>query len=320
MVSLARRLPLGLVLLLLLSWSAGSDGSGGPIPPVPDYADSSHWYIRDKGGVADLFYIVSTETGDYVMEGETCHYANTYRPDLCQGILKEMRAVDSLFGGRCNYYSPYYRQATMQSWGSESIAMARLPIALDDVLHSWDYYIGHYNQGRPFVLAGFSQGAHAMVEIIKHMPDSIAARMVAAYAIGYKVRQEHLDSFRHIRPAQGAVDLGVTICFNSVRSPECVIPIVSEGNVLCINPVNWRTDTVSTPFVMYGRKHNDTLTVRCDPESHLLLVGGYDDPYVMPIIGRPGNYHHRELKFYYPYLRQNIADRVNAYMERKARK
>jgi len=37
----------------------------------------------------------------------------------------------------------------------------------------------------------------------------------------------------------------------------------------------------------------------------------------MPVIGVPGNYHHRELKFYYPYICQNIMDRVAAYFEKK---
>jgi hypothetical protein len=101
-----------------------------------------------------------------------------------------------------------------------------------------------------------------------------------------------------------------------VKTPESEIRVVSGGNLFCINPVNWRTDTVSTPFVLYGRKKNDTLSVRLDPESRLLLVNGYKDDKPMPVIGIPGNYHHLELKFYYPYIRQNMADRVAAWFRR----
>ena len=35
----------------------------------------------------------------------------------------------------------------------------------------------------------------------------------------------------------------------------------------------------------------------------------------MPVIGRKGNYHNMELKFYYPYIRRNMADRVAAWQE-----
>ena len=228
-----------------------------------------------------------------------------------------MHAVDSFYSGKLNYYSPYYRQVSMQSWATENMALVRLPLARSDVVRSWDYYLKHYNHGRPFILAGFSQGAHALMDIMKRMPDSVASRMVAAYVIGYKVTAEDTSACRHLRPALGATDTGVTICFNSVKSVESEIPVVSGGNLFCINPVNWRTDTVSSPFVLYGRKKNDTLSARLDPESRLLLIEGYHIDKPMAVIGRSGNYHHLELKFFYPYIRKNMADRVAAFMEKK---
>ena len=228
-----------------------------------------------------------------------------------------MYAVDSFYSDKLNYYSPYYRQVSIQTWTSVNTTLLRLPLAISDVKRSWAYYLKYLNQGRPFILAGFSQGSHILMEIMKEMPDTIASRMVAAYALGYKVTKNDMAACPHIRPALGATDTGVTICFNSVRSPECEIPVVSEGNQISINPVNWRTDTVSAPFVLYGKKKNDTLSVRCDPKSKLLIVDGYDQSYVIPYIGVVGNYHHMELKFYYPYIRQNMADRVAAFLKKK---
>ena len=310
------RLWLLCAIVALSSWSRGEDDN---MPMPPDYSDSMQWYISNRGSEADLFYIISTETSDYVRNGDTCHYADTYDRKLCRGMLKEMHAVDSMFSGNLNYYSPYYRQVTMQSWSNESLAIARLPIALDDVRRSWDYYIRYMNEGRPFIMAGFSQGAHAMLEIMKTMPDTVYQHMVAAYCVGYKVPQQMLDSFPYIRPAEGATDLGVTINFNSVREPEAAIPVVSGGNVVCINPVNWRTDTLTASFIYHSRRGDDTLTARMDPESRLVIVGNFKDVTVMPVIGRPGNYHHRELKLYYPYIRQNMADRVAAFLATRRR-
>ncbi len=310
-----------------LSWtsrettSASADSDIRSLPPEPDYSDPCQWYARERGASADIFYIISTETGDHLRKGDTCHYADTYDDEMRFAMLREMHAVDSFYSGGFNYYSPYYRQASMQSWTSIELALQRLPPAIADVKRSWQYYIEHLNHGRPFVIAGFSQGAHIMIDIIKEMPDSVFSRMVAAYTIGYRVTTSDMNSTPRLQPAQGATDTGVTICFNSVKSADCEIPIVSAGNQLCINPVNWRTDTVSTPFVYYGSRQNDTLSVRCDPDSHLLIVDGYEEKYIMPIIGRKGNYHNMELKFYYPYIRQNIADRIAAFfLRQKAQK
>ena len=71
------------------------------------------------------------------------------------------------------------------------------------------------------------------------------------------------------------------------------------------------------PFVNYGRKKNDTLIAQLDPESRLLFISGYADDKPMAVIGKPGNYHNMELKFFYPYIRQNMADRVAAFMAKK---
>lgn len=303
--------------LFLVSWENEWLSAIGPVPSPPDYSDSTQWFIVDRQGEADLFYVISTETGDHMIGADTSHYADTRDAYLRGRMAHEMHAVDSFYSGRLNYFSPYYRQASMQSWATEEMAKSRIPLAMADCIRSWDYYITHLNHGRPFILAGFSQGAYALMEIMRRMPDSIASRMVAVYAIGYKVTREDTLSCHLLRPARGATDTGVTICFNSAKSPECEIDIVSGGNIFCINPVNWRTDTVSAPFVFYGRKKNDTLSVSLDPKSRLLLVDGYQNDKPMPVIGVPGNYHHLELKFYYPYIRQNMADRVAAYLERK---
>lgn len=305
------------LLLIFSSWDDGRGDLIGPIPQKPLYGDPTQWYIQDRGGAADIFYIISTETDDHLMGSDTCHYADTRDARLRSQMLKEMHAVDSFYSGQLNYYSPYYRQVSMQSWVTENMALVRLPLAISDVLRSWEYYLEHFNQGRPFILAGFSQGAHAMMDILKRMPDSIACRMVAAYVIGYKVTEEDTLASHHLRAAKGATDTGVTICFNSVKSLEAEIPVLSGGNLFCINPVNWHTDTVSAPFVLYGRKQNDTLSARLDPESHLLLIDGYKINRPMPVVGRSGNYHHLELKFFYPYIRQNMADRVAAYLGKK---
>ena len=285
------------------------------MPPAPDYGDASQWYIHDQNGVADIFYVISTETGDHLEGADTCHFANTKNTLQRSQMLVEMAAVDTFYTGRLNYYSPYYRQVSMNSLVDAKRFSARMVRAIEDVKLSWQYYLEHFNQGRPFVLAGYSQGAAAVMAILKEMPDSIAQRMVATYVLGFKVTTEDLDDIRNIRPARGATDVGVTVCINSVASPDCAVGIISSGNQLCINPVNWRTDTVSASFVYDMPPVMDTLSVACDPEHRLLTVRGFDHQEIMPVIGVPGNYHNYELRFYYPFIRQNIADRVDAYLK-----
>ena len=87
------------------------------VPKSPDYSEPSQWYTSVRSGVADVFYILSTETGDYLLaDGTLCHYADTYADSLRASLTSEMEGVDNLIGGKLNFYAPYYRQCSMQSF------------------------------------------------------------------------------------------------------------------------------------------------------------------------------------------------------------
>ena len=293
------------------------------LPAMPDYGDSTQWYVQDRLAAADIFYVISTETRDYLTpDGQMFHYADTYNDSVRTALTGEMVGVDHLLSGELNYYSPYYRQCTLQSFTSDSLVAERLPLAMEDVSRAFDHYLKHQNQGRPFVLAGYSQGAMAVLQLLQEMDSTTFDRLIAAYVIGANIPQSLLDSCPHIVPASGADDTGVTICYNSVRDPSCVVHLIGDDNVVAINPVNWCTDdtpaslvTVPSPGKHDVEQPTDTLTVRLDPATHLRLVSGYTGTdYVLPLIGKEGNYHSREIWLYRKQLCDNIALRTWVYL------
>ena len=289
------RLVLSFMLLILVSGCHPRAAKNAECVPVaPDYADSTQWHVVDRQGGVDLFYIVSTETGDYSVAGGVCHYSDTYSDSLRALLLDEMRGVDRLLSGELNYFSPYYRQCTLETFTADSLVRQRMPLALGDVRQAFAYYLTHLNGGRPFILAGFSQGAIAVVDLLKEMEDATYSRLVAAYVIGWKVTDE---------------DLAAT--YNSVRTPDCAIPTISDGNRLAINPVNWHTD--GTPARLASPISSDTVSIALDTAARLLLVDGYSrTDYILPLIGREGNYHCLEISLYAACLRRNMALRAGA--------
>ena len=298
--------------IIVLAVAAGLAACGraqAPVPAAPDYSRPAAWYTSFRGGDADLFYICSTETFDHPdADGRTLHYAEAADTAACPGIRMEMQGVDRLLSGTLDFYSPYYRQITMETYRDEKLIRKRFPVALDDARRAFDHYLKHINRGRPFVLAGFSQGGQIVVELLKQMPDSVAQRMAAAYVIGWKITEEELEKYPVIRPAQRDDDTGVTVCYNSVRSREDASELVSGGNAVAINPVNWRTD--ATPAIMH-----DSLRVTLDPVSKLLLVDGYDKFDYDTTFFKPGCYHTFEIRWYSDRLRENIARRTEAWLK-----
>lgn len=62
-------------------------------PAEPDYRDSTQWYITDRGAAADVFYIISTETGDYTMynpQNDFFGFPKTKRPKFRAEKQNEM--------------------------------------------------------------------------------------------------------------------------------------------------------------------------------------------------------------------------------------
>ena len=286
------------------------------VPASPDYTDSTQWYVSYRNAPVDIFYIVSTETGDYTVNGLTHHFADTYNDSIRQFLTGEMVGVDHILCGDFNFYSPYYRQCTLQTFTSDSLTANRIPLAMGDVRKSFAHYLAYYNHGRPFILAGFSQGGIAVVELLKQMDSATYSRMVAAYVIGWKVTDNDLAQTHNIHPAKDSADIGVTICYNSVRDNTCAIPMLSEGNRVAINPVNWRTD--ATPATLVSPISPDTVTVTLDTNTLLLHIDGYSPTdYILPLIGREGNYHSLEISLYRHYLRRNVALRAEQYIKKK---
>ena len=293
------------------------------LPAAPQYADLSQWYITDRHAPADIFYITSTETGDYPLAGGSIsHYNDTYNDSTRQLLLGEMQGVDGLVSGTLNYFSPYYRQCTLQTFVSDSTVHARLPVAIGDVKVAFGYYLKHLNGGRPFVLAGYSQGAMIMLELMKEMDDATFSRMIAAYAIGIPISRNVLDACPRIVPARGEGDTGVTICYNSVRDADCAMRDFKHSDI-AINPVNWRTDatpatliTEPSPLIPLEQQRKDTLTLHIDETSGLLFVDGFTGTdYILPLIGKAGCYHSREIWLYRDQLRDNIAHRTANYLK-----
>lgn len=302
-------------------WTCGSNGSGDLeqqyIPVEPDYKNADMWvcHLNDKNGEgADVFYIPSTWEYDWTTSnGVLCRYADVSNEQHCSNMAIEMNKVAKYMADGNNFYSPYYRHITLDTWATldeDYITRQYESVSLIDVKQAFDHFIKNYNKGRPFVLAGFSQGGKSVVELMKYMPEDIRKYMVAAYVLGYKVTPDDVAVAPWIVAAKGASDVGVTICYNSVSDVKYIKPVISSPAVMCINPVNWRTD--STPAIL-----NDSITVTLNTEHNVLVLDGYDGSHLPNILNilNVGDYHSIEPWLYDQSLRANIKQRIKAFRE-----
>lgn len=302
-----------------------------PDTPEPvqtlDYADEYYWLsLPSTGKPVDVFYVYPTVSSN--MTGQMDITSADERA-LAEGIYQAQATV---YERDANVFAPYYRQM------STNVDMSAGGLATDtpefkqgavDVQDAFEYYITNLNEGRPFIIAGHSQGTMALIELIKNRfgdDEELRNRMVAAYLIGYTVTDADLAK-AGLSAAERADDTGVVVTYNTQSPTSVGGPMLMEG-AHCINPLNWETDGTYAPASenLGARFYNDSTGEflreeknYCDaqinlttgalmatiPESEELDIGSYPE----------GVYHRYDYAFWYRNLEENVGDRIQAFLE-----
>ncbi len=324
-----RAVCLSLVLLLLtaLCFSGCSAKQNQNI-----YSQFENWaYLETdvSNKAADVFFICPTVYGG---DSETFNMALD-DVETKESFLGATNMEKGIYDADCRFFAPYYRQAALNVYEMESSDREQyLKIAYEDVKQAFEYYMEHYNNGRPIVLAGFSQGADLSIRLLKDYfsDDKTNDLLVACYAIGWSITEDELQEHKHLKFAQGETDVGVIISFNSEAENVTDSLMIPEGTkTLAINPLNWKTDgTVANKALNEGACFTDYdgNIVNELPQ----LTGAYIDetrgalkvtdiiseeyPPVLSIFDS-GVYHLYDYQFFYRNLQKNVSVRVEKYIE-----
>ena len=225
-----------------------------------DYTDTAYWYsIGDETHAADVFYVYPTvSTISYEVNGNSW-YADITLPEVREEANDNQRFNKMLYS-EYNFYAPYYRQMIFEAYQQPASMLVQLvETPAQDINDAFQYYMTHYNNGRPFFLMGHSQGSQVLIELLKKgMTAEQRQQMVAAYCIGYHVTAEELAEYPEaLKPATDSLMQGLVI-FNSVTD-TAAISMVSRGDVVGINPTTWTmsTDTIPAEFHLGMAKYND---------------------------------------------------------------
>lgn len=252
----------------------------------------------------DVFYICSTEVMHAYDESGKEIFNSRLVPEDTVALNAERQFVEKNYVQGHRYFAPYYEQFTFAaiSLPKDSFDLA-YNHAKTDISRRFAEYMTHENNGRNYVIIGFSQGAMLALDLLKEMPEEYFSHCQAVYMMGYRLTEEDV-AHKRITPAKNATK-GNVVSFNSVMRPLAIWPFVAKDAATCINPLNWRTDTKPATLIYNG----DTAYVSIDKKTHQLIVKGLDEEKYKFPLNNPGNLHHWDLLFYAPQIRENIMRR-----------
>ena len=125
------------------------------------------------------------------------------------------------FTGLCRVFAPLYRQVTIGTIENPSpSAQQYLDIAYGDVLDAFKHYMGQFNDGRPFVLMGHSQGAMMLTRLLREQFDDtrLRGRFVSALLIGDTPGELYVPPGKAI----GGTFQNIPLCTSDAQT-DCVI-------------------------------------------------------------------------------------------------
>lgn len=297
-------------------------------PDTVDYSKSENWAYYSVGDdkQADLFLICPTvdmgSNGNYNMSME-----DTATKESFVGALNMERGI---YENSASMYAPYYRQMTFPVYSmTETQMKPYLEIAYRDVSSAFRYYFENCNNGRPLILAGFSQGSQLLLMLLEEYFDDAkySEKLVAAYCIGWRITESDVARYPHLKMAQGETDTGVIISFNSEAQGVTNSIMVPNGTkTFAINPLNWKTD--STPadkslnkgacFTRYSgeikREVANLTGAYIDENRGTLIATDIVPSEYSNSLFPDGVYHLYDYQFFYRNLQENVGVRLENFL------
>ena len=323
-----------------------------PPPPAPDYSRAASWaalpgtanatnaapvgetVIDPASAQADVFFIHPTTllSSDHWNQSLDDQKTNSWTD------AGPMHSQASAFNGCCRIYAPRYRQAGLSAqtiFSADSVKAQTL--AYDDVKRAFRYYLDHYNNGRPYIIASHSQGTRHAINLLPEMVDGqpAMARFVAGYLIGAWIPESWFAGMKAVKPCNTATD---TVCVvgwaTLAEGSDGMAQRAGFGrrdgreanfaaqSFLCVNPLRWSrtTEPASAALNLGGwTRAGSTAPRLADPglvgarcDTGALFIGTPSAPGYQNAVLPGGNYHNYDYGLFYMNIRRNAVDRINS--------
>jgi DUF3089 family protein len=293
---------------------------------VTDYSDNKNWSIICDSVTQkiDVFFVHPTTYGP---PANGNFIANLKDKELNRETdLYCIDRITAAFSKSCNIYAPRYQQMNIEVLSmSDDKINSYLKIPVSDIKAAFKYYIDNYNNGRPFILAGHSQGSDVIQTLLVNNSDLFEIeKIVAAYLPGWTFTDELIKK-TGLELATSPSQTGGIIVWNTI-GPSGKSPILKDG-ARCVNPLTWTTDTSDYPYSMnLGAQilftDNEDIRISNFTSAKINNYGGLEIPMPSTEITNklnmsmgPDCFHSYDYDFFFYNVEENVSLRCSEYLK-----
>ena len=306
-------------------------------PDQPDYSNADNWAalptkenITDKvpknsslesdqgEKLADVFYLHRTTLISKIRwNADIKNRALNKRTDK-----EAIRNQASIFNESCNIYAPRYRQATLYSFFDKTGSGDKaLDLAYEDVRNAFRYYLEHYKQGRPIIIAAHSQGAEHATRLLKEFFDGkeLLGKLVIAYLVGMPIEKDEFSTIPHSEKHDQTGCYVSWSTFGRGIKPNYFQDQYATS--VCTNPLTWDKNEEYGDYnkhlgcVPPNFKKVDKHVIDAKCADGVLWIRNRKILKYMPLPLK--NYVVMDFDLFYVNIRENVKQRIRNYFESK---
>lgn len=146
----------------------------------------------------------------------------------------------SVFNSVGRVFVPRYRQAILSAFFHKKGKKA-IDLAYNDIRKAFEHYMKNWNEGRPIIIAGHSQGALHAFNLLADYFDGkeLQEKLIVAYPIGIPFDK---DLIKSIPISKDSAAIGVYVTWNTMKWNTKNKKILEVYNkTACVNPLTMST-------------------------------------------------------------------------------
>ncbi len=310
---------------------------------APDYELLKSWAVHPENKLellsdfenensklpVDIFFIYPTMLTDKKdVSWNADIYDNITRDYVLGSSIKYQSSAWYSVG---NLYAPFYRQAHLRVFresfwkngGDKAYEMA-----YQDIRQAFITYLSKYNNSKPIIIAGHSQGAGHAKRLLKEFFDGkpLQKKLIAAYLIGTKITKEDFKNIDHMTSADqtgGFVTWNTYRVLSASKEKKANYTISKDWieGAICSNPITWDEKNTTTYDDHKGFLY---LNNKVFPKS--VKIENINDKVMVKLpkmglvkrllLSTVKDYHKADINLFWADIEKNSKDRLNAWFKK----